>query len=304
MKKDTVSIGVVVIVAFVVPVILIGLLSLLIPSSTIAASTGSRSTASPWRRRLWELHAGWLGLVLSLAGAFFVTSGLKDVVGKPRPDLIARCEPDLSNIAANVVGGLGEKLNGAPLLVSSKICQASAQRVKNGFAAFPSGHSSFSWAGLFYLSLWLGAKFACTFPVSSIPFYYTLLGKRTDRGLDLRSTAAAPPLTLLVIVAFPTGLAIYICGTRYADYMHAGWDIMAGSIIGAVFAWIGFRWYHIPVSNGLPSGQAGWSWAPRSRAAFGVGFGGPGFAEVPAAPEDDNLELGYMREGASRRREL
>ena len=38
---------------------------------------------------------------------------------------------------------------------------------------------------------------------------------------------------------------LYICATRYADYMHAGWDILSGSLIGMGFAYIGFRWYHI-----------------------------------------------------------
>lgn len=33
-----------------------------------------------------------------------------------------------------------------------------------GFRTFPSGHSSFSWGGMFYLTLFLCSKFAIAFP--------------------------------------------------------------------------------------------------------------------------------------------
>lgn len=87
-------------------------------------------------------------------------------MGKPRPDLLARCDPDLANLAVHLVSGLGLKETSAPILVDTSICQnPDSSVIKNGFAVFLSGHSSFSWAGLLYLSLWLGVKFAITFPV-------------------------------------------------------------------------------------------------------------------------------------------
>lgn len=95
------------------------------------------------RRRFWEWNAGWLGLVVALAGVFMSTQGLKDLVGKPRPDLLARCNPDLSNIAKYAISGLGEQLQGAPTLVSWQICQDQSDLVRvDGFSSFPSGHAS------------------------------------------------------------------------------------------------------------------------------------------------------------------
>ena len=307
---NTVSITIVGIVACGVPAVVILILCLLIPSSTIEASSQGDSK-SVWNRRLWEWHAGWLGLGLSLAGAFFITSGLKDVVGKPRPDFLARCDPDLSNVAAYMVGGLGLKEASAPILVNISICQnTDLSIVKDGFAAFPSGHSSFSWAGLLYLSLWLSVKFAVTFPV---PFRVIPSRKQGGTNADMvlnasqtpfRSSAAAPPLYLLLLVLAPVAVALFICATRYADYMHAGWDILGGSLIGILFAWAGFRWYHVPPHGGELQGYTGWAWAPRStRGAFGVPFGSPSFGRNDDSIRKvqtrtsgyEDLELGPIR---------
>lgn len=69
------------------------------------------------------------------------TQGLKDLVGKPRPDLLARCNPDLDAIEQNLVGGLG--VAGAPLIVSWHICRDQSDFLKvDGFSSFPSGHAS------------------------------------------------------------------------------------------------------------------------------------------------------------------
>jgi len=43
--------------------------------------------------RLWELNCGWLGLFLSQGAAFVITGTLKNLCGRPRPDLIDRCQP-------------------------------------------------------------------------------------------------------------------------------------------------------------------------------------------------------------------
>jgi membrane-associated phospholipid phosphatase len=309
---DTVSITVVGIVACAVPAVVIFILCLLIPSSTIEISSqGEGDTRSLWHRRLWEWHAGWLGLGFSLAGAFFVTSGLKDVVGKPRPDFLARCNPDLSNVAAYVVGGLGLNKPSAPILVNTGICQnTDISVVKDGFAAFPSGHSSFSWAGLLYLSFWLSVKFAVTFPV---PFHHAPSRRQGKENVNIvpsanntpfRSSAAAPPLYLLLLVLASVAVALFICATRYADYMHAGWDILGGSLIGISFAWAGCRWYHVPPRGGESPGKAGWAWAPRStRGAFGVPVGSPSFGRNEDSIREvrtntsgyEDLELGPIR---------
>ena len=74
--------------------------------------------------------------------SFFFTQGMKNLFGKPRPDLLSRCNPDYQNQAQYAVGGLSQVLEGVNL-VSSTICrQPDKGKLDDGFSSFPSGHSS------------------------------------------------------------------------------------------------------------------------------------------------------------------
>ncbi|KAL4905598.1 hypothetical protein BDW74DRAFT_177968 [Aspergillus multicolor] len=297
LRSDTFSITMVGILAFAVPAATIMLLSLTIPTSTILATRASSSSQTPWKRRLWEWHTGWLGLSLSLAGAFFVVSGLKDIVGKPRPDFLARCDPDLANISAHLAGGGGLHRTGAPILVYPSICQnQDTAVVKDGFAAFPSGHSSFAWAGLLYLSLWLAAKFAIVPPAWSHGTFTSQNSHQAPGHAGPRASVrpAAPPLYLLFLTSTPVCLALCISATRYSDYMHAGWDITSASLIGIFFACLGFRWYHVLAAG---DGQSsGWAFAARSGMhAFWMPYGSRGYTEGVDSSGYEDLEMGPVR---------
>jgi membrane-associated phospholipid phosphatase len=135
-----VSTAVLVIVSLVAPAIIILLIVMIFVPGPTARGAGK---AMIWRRKLWEWNTGWLGLALSLALAFMLTDGMKNLFGKPRPDLIARCIPDVANLQKYVVGGLGNQVPDGQFLVSWQICTQKDMAVLNdGFAAFPSGHSS------------------------------------------------------------------------------------------------------------------------------------------------------------------
>lgn len=261
------------------------------------------------RLKLWELEKGIIGLILSLAVAFFITQGMKNLFGKPRPDLLARCDPDLNNIADHVVGvQYGQTVDPRWVLVSSTICQTTDQyQLDDGFRSFPSGHSSFSWAGLLYLSLFLCAKFAIAIPFlpqettsetnpRSTSESHRLLPMNSQgrysgdedqdkildqpsasgaapKPIEIRNRAAAPPNHLIILAFFPVAVAIWICSTRYSDFYHHGFDIISGSLIGILSAYFAFRWYHLPIRSGR-----GWAWGSRSRArAFGIGVGTPNY---------------------------
>ena len=119
-----------------------------------------------------------------------------------------------------------------------------------------------SFAGLTYLTLFLCAKLAITIPFLN---YHNISSGSTPP----RRQAAAAPIYLLIFPLVPIGLAIYVSTTRYSDFEHHGWDIIAGAILGIASAWLGFRWYHLPINRG-----GGWAWAPRSPdRAFGRGIG-------------------------------
>ena len=116
-------------------IILIG--SLLIPSS----SQPSSKKASI-QRKLWEWNTGWMGLALSYVVAFLVTNGTKEVLGKPRPNLLARCNPDVAKKLNATAGGIGDQIEEDIHLFDSRICRNTGALLDEGFRSFPSGHSS------------------------------------------------------------------------------------------------------------------------------------------------------------------
>lgn len=144
------------------PIIIVAFIALVfVPGSTVPPGTPKSMI---WRRKLWELHAGLLGLGLSVVGTWFVTNAMKNMFGKPRPDLLARCQPDLENLAQYIVGGIANTTSNGQL-VSHEICQnPDKATLEDGFRSFPSGHASSSSAGLLYLSLFIASKFAITIP--------------------------------------------------------------------------------------------------------------------------------------------
>ena len=136
-----------------IPTWLLVLCSLIAPAAIIMivclvfvpGPTAERGTPKSliWRRKLWEWNTGWMGLALSLATAFLITQGMKNLFGKPRPDLLSRCQPDLDRIRDTAVNHVGEIFNPAWVLVTADICTTSNKDLlKDGFKSFPSGHSS------------------------------------------------------------------------------------------------------------------------------------------------------------------
>ncbi|EXJ77640.1 hypothetical protein A1O3_09868 [Capronia epimyces CBS 606.96] len=295
---DTVSTAVLIVVGLVAPGVITAIISLLF----VPGPTAHRSTprALIWRRKIWEWNTAWMGLGLALAGAFMITEGLKDLTGKPRPFMLAVCDPDTSPEAIRryQVGGLGTSLSSAvPVVVDWHICRnTDKDKMRNAFASWPSGHSSFSWAGMLYLTLFLCAKFAVQIPFlpqTSTPNsrgHISTFEEENNRDHDHprskaslpsssfssdhhpippRNEAAAPPIYLLILAFVPIGVAFFISLSRWYDYRHHGFDIISGSLIGIFMAWFGFRWYHLPIRGG-----SGWAWGARSRErAFWLGVG-------------------------------
>lgn len=93
-----------------------------------------------------KAHVSILGLLVSLMLAAFLTNVVKNAVGRPRPDLIARCLPKKGTPAHD--------------LVTFEVCtQDNLHRLHDGFRSFPSGHSSWAFSGLGYLALFAHPSF-------------------------------------------------------------------------------------------------------------------------------------------------
>lgn len=311
--ESELSIVTVGIVAGIAPAVIILLIVALFVPGPKTSHGLKQSERFKWKA--WELERGWAGLALALATAFFITQGSKQLFGKPRPNMLARCQPDLSNIESHVVAGYGSRFSPEWTLVDISICTTTDRSsLDDGFRSFPSGHSSFSWAGLLYLTLFLCAKLRISIPFlptqiealgrmrqqsqrsNDFELQQTGTGVTGDRNVPLinaddfpenphavRSFAASPPNYLLVVAGIPIGVAVYISSTRYAEYYHFGFDIIAGSLLGILTALLGFYWCHLPLGSGL-----GWATGIRSKnRAFGIGVGTEGYIE-----RESDMEMG------------
>ncbi|KAI4367020.1 hypothetical protein MLD38_022807 [Melastoma candidum] len=95
------------------------------------------------RRDIYDLHHAMLGLLYSILVTAVITDAVKAAVGRPRPDFFWRCFPD----GKDVYDRLG-----------NIICHQDKDIIGEGHRSFPSGHTSWSFAGLGFLSLYLAGK--------------------------------------------------------------------------------------------------------------------------------------------------
>lgn len=156
------------------------------------------------KNKIYVTYVALLGQALSALSASVVTDILKNAFGRHRPDFLARCIPRLD----------------APtdvLVYAKDVCTTdNLPRLLDGFRTTPLGHSSISFAGLLYVSLFLAGQLVATRPQAGA----------------WRS-----------VVAFvPTLGAAMIALSRTEDYRHHFIDVFVGLCLGAVIAlWLYFR---------------------------------------------------------------
>ncbi|KAJ6125764.1 hypothetical protein N7523_003384 [Penicillium sp. IBT 18751x] len=151
-----------------------------------------------------------LGLLVALMLTSFLTDLIKNAVGRPRPDLLSRCKP-ARGTSANV-------------LVAWTVCTETNQHIlQEGWRSFPSGHSSFSFAGLGYFSLFLCGQMHVFRP-------------RTD-------------LSRCLLGFFPLLCALMVAISRLDDYRHDVWDVTCGGLLGMLVGWFSYRRYYPPLRS-------------------------------------------------------
>ncbi|ORY62300.1 PAP2 superfamily-domain-containing protein [Pseudomassariella vexata] len=298
------------------PIVVILFVTLVfVPGPTVPAGTPK---ALIWKRKLWELHIGWLGLAFSLCSAWFITSGMKNLFGKPRPDMLSRCKPDIDNMRDYIVGGFSFASDGR--LVSAAICQSTDKSIlDDGFRSYPSGHSSSAAAGLIYLSFFLASKFAVVIPfmapgsyttdssaMSSFPSRMPNAGNRkvyepvhsvSSQAVDDISAPDDPAVSKQIAEHSTAVFAVRKQAAAPPLYLLLLTALpFFGSIFIASSRWFDFRHHGFDILFGfmiglicawfafryyhLPISQgAGWAWAPRSSdKAFWAGVGSYSYA--------------------------
>ncbi|KAI9225444.1 MAG: PAP2-domain-containing protein [Piptocephalis tieghemiana] len=193
--KDTVSVPVVFVLAFLAPFAIILFIGLIL------------------RRSPHDFHQGFLGLALSLSLTICITMVLKVTVGEHRPDWLDRCKPQ-----AGVV-------NPEFGLVGIDVCTGGQDPsvMKDGMRSFPSGHSSFAFSGMSFLSLFLAGK----------------LHVFDGRGLAIKSFICISPLVAGLLVG----------ATRLWDNRHHPVDIFMGGLLGILFSFFSYFQYYPSLSS-------------------------------------------------------
>ncbi|EMD38375.1 hypothetical protein CERSUDRAFT_113537 [Gelatoporia subvermispora B] len=166
-------------------------------------------------RSWWDLHTSYLGLILGLGITGTITQFIKLTAGRPRPDLIARCIP--------MTGAMDPPLG----LSSVAICtQTDTHIIDDGWRSFPSGHSSLSFAGMGFLSLYVAGK----------------LHLFDRKGYAIKAWITLVPLSSAALVAV----------SRTMDNRHHWQDVLVGSALGMVVAWFSYRQYYPALSSEWP----------------------------------------------------
>ncbi|KAF3761928.1 acid phosphatase/Vanadium-dependent haloperoxidase [Cryphonectria parasitica EP155] len=177
------------------------------------------------RASVHKHHVTILGLLIALVLTSFLTDTVKNAVGRPRPDLVARCKP---------APGTPENT-----LVGIDVCTEVRPHVlHDGWRSFPSGHSSFSFAGLGYLSLFVAGQvrlFVVGGAGGAVP--------QGDEGEQVRAVYARGDLARALLCLAPVLGAAMIAISRCQDYRHDVYDVCTGSLLGSVMAYWSYRRY-------------------------------------------------------------
>lgn len=147
-------------------------------------------------------HVTIFGLFISLFLTSILTDIVKNAVGRPRPDLIARCKPRAGTPSHE--------------LVTYRVCtETDHHTLHDGFRSFPSGHSSWAFAGLGYFALVLAGQMHTFRP-------------RVD-------------LVRIILFLVPLVGAALIAMSRVEDYRHDVLDVSIGSALGMLIAYLSYR---------------------------------------------------------------
>lgn len=157
-------------------------------------------------------EATYLPFLISITLSNVLTNIIKNAVGRPRPDLLARCQPS------------ADAPHGLPVDIS--VCTTpDGHLLQDGWRSFPSGHSSFSFAGLGFTALFLAGQLG-------------VFGMKRDLG---RALFCMVPLVGATLIAI----------SRCEDYRHDVYDVCVGAALGLTVAYWSYRRYWPRLSSAV-----------------------------------------------------
>jgi len=175
-----------------------------------------------------------------------ITDIMKKWIGRHRPDYLSRCftpeDQQNEDQACPILPSKVYDVNGTGYLAEPFIEDIPAifdesercfdpDEAKSGRKSFPSGHTSFAFAGATFTAL--------------LAFYYsnTLSGgvRIQSRPTQFKVPGASLSLTLLMICYIP---ALYVAISRTQDYRHYATDVIAGGLLGTFITYACFVNYY------------------------------------------------------------
>lgn len=149
----------------------------------------------------------FLAWTLALSVNALITETVKLAIGRPRPDFFYRCFPD---------GKMTEEL----------AYSEATKDIIDGRKSFPSGHSSFSFCSMGFLSLWLCGRLG-------------VLKRGHERVL------------VMAVCSTPLVVAALVAVSRCFDNHHHWEDVVAGSLLGFISSYICYALYYYPLRSEL-----------------------------------------------------
>lgn len=205
----------------VVPMMPLLLISIGFPIAQFFVCTIFESTYTSTSRLLWDLFSGILCLWGAISTQLLVTVILKNICGLPRPDFLARCQPDILLVPS---------IQPFQLLDVSICANPNFGLIQEGLRSFPSGHLSTVFCSMVISSLNIAGK----------------LQVFDKRGISFK----------VLLAIFPIMIALFVSCTRVSDNRHYLRDVFGGSVIGThIGVWF-YLQYFPSVTNLANSGRA------------------------------------------------
>jgi len=213
-----------------VPVFAVFILLIPIPITIIFIYTAGHfgPEAIRHRRSAANFFFPLLGLLTTCAISSMLTNVLKVTVGRLRPDFLDRCKPLVDPPSPALQLGMVKWYN-------ATICTSHNDLlIRAGRTSFPSGHTTDSFAGMMYLSLFL------YWNLFLLPAPWPVM-----RDGPAKWSCASFGLTTpsFLLITTPVAVATWVGVSRISDHRHNPSDVLAGALIGTLSAALGwFLW--------------------------------------------------------------
>lgn len=173
----------------------------------------------------YNYHQALMGTLLAMSFTTLISHFVKMFVGRYRPDFISVCDVDFNKVQEQYNSyGISDDISYGPRnLFNTSICKTSKEDLYEERRSFPSGHSSFAFSTMTYLSLYIAGQIH-------------LLDKKTH-------------CWKYFVVSIPYFIAIFVAVSRVFDYRHHWQDVTIGSLIGLIFSYLTYFYYYPSLDN-------------------------------------------------------